>query len=92
VEAERDAPSVPKPLLVALTVATVAAVGVLSYRLDRAYGRWLIRIDPLTGLRDRFDRVRDGYRALRAGAADLASFINDLMSEIERARSPGRPD
>jgi hypothetical protein len=91
-EPEREASSLPKPLLVALTVATLAAIGVLAYRLDRAYGRWLVGIDPLTGPRDRFDRMRDGYRARRDGATDFASFVNDLMSEVERARSPRSPD
>jgi hypothetical protein len=49
-------------------------------------------IDPLTGPRDRLDRIRDGYRMRRAGAADLASFVKDMISEIERARSPRRSD
>jgi hypothetical protein len=91
-EDDRVTPGLPTPLLVGLAVAAMAAIGVLAYRLDRAYGRWLTRMDPLTGPRDRYDHLRDGYRVRRAGAADFASFVNDLMSEIARARSTQRPD
>ena len=37
--------------------------------------------------RDRYDHLRDGYRVRRAGAADFASFVNDLMSEIEATQN-----
>ena len=82
----RVAPGLPKPVAVAVAIATGAVLVGVAYRLDRAYTRWLTRVNPLTGPRTRAVQLRDGYRVRRADASELAHFINELMDEIARAR------
>ena len=77
----------PKPLLVALTLATMAGVVAVAFRVDRTYGRWLTRISPLTVPRERYEHLRDGYRVRKADATDFAELMNDLWNQIDLARS-----
>lgn len=77
----------PKPLTVVVTVAAMAALVGVAYRLDRAYARWLTEMSPFIKPRARFDQLRTGYGTRRADMSDLAHLIFDVLDEIDLARS-----
>lgn len=77
----------PKRLTTVVTVATMVAIVGIAYRFDRAYGRWLAEISPLTRPRARLGRMKVGYRERRADVSDLAFAIFGVMDEVDRARS-----
>jgi hypothetical protein len=77
----------PKPLTVVVTVAAVAAVVGVAYRLDRTYARWLTDTSPFIKPRARLDQLRTGYRTRHADMSDLAHVIFDVLDEIDLVRS-----
>lgn len=85
----QDAPGLPKPLTVVVAIASMAAVVAVAYRIDRAYSRWLTRVNPLTTPRERVAHLRTGYRVRREDATEFARFINEFLEEVARATRRG---
>jgi hypothetical protein len=86
----RVVPGLPKPVAIAVAIAVGAVAVGVAYRLDRAYTKWLTRMSPLTGPRERAVQLRTTYRVRRADASEFIHFINDFMDEVARARRDSR--
>lgn len=89
-----DDDQVPKVLTIGLTLAAVAAVVGVAIRADRAWDRaykdWSAEMSPLTKPRARVLRFKTTYRRRKLDAADVASLVNELWSEIDIAREAAR--
>ena len=82
----QDATGLPKPITVAVAIASMAAVVAVAYRIDRAYSRWMTRVNPLTTPREWVAHLRTGYRVRREDAFEFTQVINELLDEVARAR------
>ena len=74
---------------VAPTLVGIAAMVGIAYWCDRAYRRWVDGISPLAGHRARVVRMSKSYHSKKAGVFEVVQFVNDVLDEVDRTKTPG---
>jgi hypothetical protein len=82
---DREEKRVPTWQLQAGVAVALGGLAAAAYVLDRLYGRWWSANHPFAGAKARVRRVRIVVHDRRAGAAEAAGVVWELVSEVDRA-------